>query len=166
MSRSINESVQLLSQTLDNCKTNLAEKQVADVDNIKISDVDEKIAEIKSGGGGGIDVDNPKYISFTPNQTFHTYDTMEMTEFTNTINVNFNFDDYSGSKYDLTYRFLANYLSFDNNPPGLHGSVMNYDQIKEIEVKFTGTSSKPMFLILLVDQYNNIIDMAKVNVLG
>lgn len=52
MSRSINDSVQLLTETLGNCKTALTEKQVADVDNIKISDVDEKIAEITAGGSG------------------------------------------------------------------------------------------------------------------
>lgn len=52
MSRSIADSLSLLSETLGNCKTNLKEKSVEDVDNIKISDVDEKIAEIQSGGGG------------------------------------------------------------------------------------------------------------------
>lgn len=51
MSRPISESLSLLSETLGNCKTNLKEKEVADVDNIKISDVDEKIAEIQAGGG-------------------------------------------------------------------------------------------------------------------
>ena len=51
MSRPIAESLSLLSETLGNCKTNLKEKEVVDVDNIKISDVDEKIAEIKAGGG-------------------------------------------------------------------------------------------------------------------
>lgn len=64
MSRSIAESLSLLSETLGNCKTNLKEKEVTDVDNIKISDVDEKIAEIKSGGGGSsneIDLSGTKY---------------------------------------------------------------------------------------------------------
>lgn len=48
---SIATSIEKLSETLTNCKTNLKEKKVENVDNIKIGDVDEKIAEIQAGGG-------------------------------------------------------------------------------------------------------------------
>ena len=66
MSRSIAESISLLSETLGNCKTNLKEKSVTDVDNIKISDVDEKIAEIQTGGGDELpDLQILEYIKYS-----------------------------------------------------------------------------------------------------
>lgn len=50
MSRTIKDSMDLLEQSLNDCKTALTEKGVADVEAIKISDVNEKIAEIQAGG--------------------------------------------------------------------------------------------------------------------
>lgn len=57
MAQTIAQSLEILNETMTNSKTALQDKGVSVEDTYKLSDVDEKIAEIQAGGSGGNEVD-------------------------------------------------------------------------------------------------------------
>lgn len=153
MSRAISESLSLLSETLGNCKTNLKEKEVADVDNIKISDVDEKIAEIQSGGSSGFKY--LEYVKFWPNGEEYApdnYETFKESTMTNTYDAkSFKFKTKDNNNLRLIISIdrqnsdNANNYQITPQPSGIRLSANT-----EYELKFTGSSSGSVYFSVMV----------------
>lgn len=103
MSRTIKDSLDLLEQSLTDCKTALTEKGVTDVEAIKISDVNEKIAEIQAGGSGSsISEFTLKNVTFSGDDIieFNQQQKIYSSETTGNLVINY---EYTGGNFEAKF---------------------------------------------------------------
>ena len=140
---------------------------------LKVSQIAGLIDQIEAGGvsSGGIDLENPKYISFTPNKRFKVYDVMEASPLTNEIHVTFDISDYdySSTEFYLLYNNLTVKVADEN---GSYNSEWNINDMITVrrdsplnkKIQFTGSSNGFPSLFISMNASGEILDMAKVDV--